>query len=73
MIFCVLVITSDIILLVKTYPSLSSTGSKLFSPTGNKLLVSCAGLTSSGQGVEILSRNVFTASTCFSVQNFLYN
>lgn len=59
--------------LLLTYPSLSNTGSTLLSPMGNKLLESWVGSRSFPQGVEMFSRNAFTASTCFSVQNFLYN
>lgn len=58
------------------YPSFNSIGSGLFSLIGNRLLASwddvpVVSLTNGG--VEIFSRNVFTASRCLPVQNFLYN
>lgn len=46
---------------LKTYPSFSSTGSKSVFSFGF------------APTVDITSRKCLTASTCFSVQNFLYN
>lgn len=47
--------------MIITYPSLSKTGSKSVFSFGF------------APTVEITSKKCFTASTCFSVQNFLYN
>lgn len=52
-----------------TYPSFSNTGS-----SGNRgSACSCLLGVSQAFGVEMTSRKCLTASTCFSVQNFLYN